>query len=126
MIVADQVRLGEAAGGGPGIAWMQGMQIVNGGQTTASMFFTKKKFPATNLRNVRVPAKVIVLKQTNNAQEEMLIADISRFSNSQNKVNISDLSANRPVHVQLEKNGKHGVLPGRIQSLVLRASKWQL
>ncbi len=79
------------------------MQIVNGGQTTASMFFTKKKFPATNLRNVRVPAKVIVLKQTNNAQEEMLIADISRFSNSQNKVNISDLSANRPVHVQLEK-----------------------
>jgi hypothetical protein len=80
-----------------------GMQIVNGGQTTASMFFTKKKFPATNLRNVRVPAKVIVLKQTNNAQEEMLIADISRFSNSQNKVNISDLSANRPVHVQLEK-----------------------
>ncbi|MCZ5840988.1 AIPR family protein, partial [Escherichia coli] len=79
------------------------MQIVNGGQTTASMFFTKKKFPATNLRNVRVPAKIIVLKQTNNAKEEMLIADISRFSNSQNKVNISDLSANRPVHVQLEK-----------------------
>ncbi|AVE50218.1 MULTISPECIES: MZA anti-phage system associated AIPR family protein MzaE [Serratia] len=103
VIVVDQIRLGEAPGGGPGIAWMQGMQIVNGGQTTASMFFTKKKFPATNLRNVRVPAKVIVLKQTNNAQEEMLIADISRFSNSQNKVNISDLSANRPVHVQLEK-----------------------
>ncbi|MCV5539904.1 AIPR family protein, partial [Escherichia coli] len=25
------------------------------------------------------------------------------YSNSQNKVNISDLSANRPVHVQLEK-----------------------
>lgn len=42
VVVADQVRLGEAPGGG-GIAWMQGMQIVNGGQTTASMFFTKKE-----------------------------------------------------------------------------------
>jgi hypothetical protein len=103
VIVTDEVRLGESAIGGPGIAWMKGMQIVNGGQTTASMFFTKKKFPSTELRKVRVPAKIIVLKQTDRAQEEMLIADISRYANSQNKVNASDLSANRPFHVQLEK-----------------------
>ncbi|HDL7800713.1 TPA: AIPR family protein [Yersinia enterocolitica] len=103
VIVTDEIRLGESAIGGPGIAWMKGMQIVNGGQTTASMFFTKKKFPYTELRKVRVPAKVIVLKQSDRAQEEMLIADISRYANSQNKVNTSDLSANRPFHVQLEK-----------------------
>ena len=33
----------------PGIAWLKGMQIVNGGQTTASLYFAKKKFPETDL-----------------------------------------------------------------------------
>jgi hypothetical protein len=32
-----------------------------------------------------------------------MIADISRFANSQNSVKQSDLSANKPFHVQLEK-----------------------
>lgn len=103
VIVADEARLGVTQDGGTGIAWLKGMQIVNGGQTTASLFFTRKKFPSTNLGKVRVPAKVIVLKETDQAKEEALIADISRYANSQNKVNESDLSANRPFHVEMEK-----------------------
>lgn len=103
VIVADEARLGKTVDGGPGIAWLKGMQIVNGGQTTASMFFTKKKFPSTDLRQVRVPTKIIVLKATDFAQEEALVADISRYANSQNKVNASDLSANRPFHIAIEK-----------------------
>lgn len=103
VIVADEIRLGNLTGGGPGIAWLKGMQIVNGGQTTASMFFTKKKYPATDLSKVRVPAKVIVLRETDPAKEEALISDISRYANSQNKVNESDLSANRPFHIEMEK-----------------------
>jgi len=102
VVVADDIRLGEAPNGGPGIAWLKGMQIVNGGQTTASMFFTKRKFPATDLSKVRVPAKIIVLRETDSAKEEALISDISRYANSQNKVNESDLSANRPFHVEME------------------------
>ena len=35
--------------------------------------------------------------------EEALISDISRFANSQNSVKLSDLSANKPFHVQIEK-----------------------
>ncbi|MBY0473679.1 MAG: AIPR family protein [Nitrosomonas sp.] len=103
VIVADEARLERTADGGPGISWLKGMQIVNGGQTTASMFFTKKRFSTTDLSQVRVPAKIIVLKQADPAQEEALISDISRFSNTQNKVNQSDLSANRPFHVEMEK-----------------------
>ncbi|QYY31646.1 AIPR family protein [Cupriavidus pinatubonensis] len=102
VIVADEARLGQV-NGGPGIAWLKGMQIVNGGQTTASMFFTKKKFPSTDLGPVRVPAKVIVLRDLDQALEEELIADISKYANSQNKVNASDLSANKPFHVAIEK-----------------------
>ena len=35
--------------------------------------------------------------------EEALISDISSFANTQNSVKISDLSANKPFHVELEK-----------------------
>jgi hypothetical protein len=67
------------------------------------MFFTKKKNPSIDLKLVRVPAKIIVLRKTDAAQEEALISDISRFANSQNAVKQSDLSANKPFHVELEK-----------------------
>ncbi len=43
VIIADEAHLGRLENGGIGISWLKGMQIVNGGQTTASMFFTKKK-----------------------------------------------------------------------------------
>ena len=36
------------------------------------------------------------------AAEESLIADISKYANSQNSVKLSDLSANKPFHVQIE------------------------
>ena len=79
------------------------MQIVNGGQTTASIYFTKKKYPEINLARVRVPAKIIVLHSVSMELEEALISDISRFANSQNAVKVSDLSANKPFHIELEK-----------------------
>jgi hypothetical protein len=103
VVVADEAILGVATTGGPGIAGLKGLQVVNGGQTTASIYFTKKKYSDTNLSHVQVPAKVIILKADNPAAEEALISDISRFANSQNTVKQSDLSANSPFHVELEK-----------------------
>ncbi|MBD9363765.1 MZA anti-phage system associated AIPR family protein MzaE [Methylomonas fluvii] len=103
VIVADDAHIGRAADGGPGILWLKGMQIVNGGQTTASIYFTKKKSPDIDLRQVRVPAKLIILKSKDTIAEEALISDISRYANSQNSVKQSDLSANKPFHVEMEK-----------------------
>lgn len=103
VLVADEMRLGKTADGATGIAWLKGMQVVNGGQTTASLYFTKKKFPETNLSRVRVPAKIIVMRVQDPAKEEALVSDISRFANSQNAVRQSDLSANKPFHVEVEK-----------------------
>jgi hypothetical protein len=85
-----------------GILWLQGMQIVNGGQTTASIYFAKKKNPDIDLSRVRVPAKIIVLRNADGSDEE-LISNISRYANSQNVVKQSDLSANKPFHRELEK-----------------------
>jgi len=103
VLVVDELRLGRALDGGPGIQWLRGMQIVNGGQTTASLYFTCKRDPSVDLRHVRVPAKIIVLHADDPAQEEGLISDISRYANSQNSVRLSDLSANKPFHIELEK-----------------------
>ncbi|OAI12068.1 abortive phage infection protein [Methylomonas koyamae] len=103
VIVADDAHIGKTADGGPGILWLKGMQIVNGGQTTASIYFTKKKSPDIDLRQVRVPAKLIILKSKDTIAEEALISDISRYANSQNSVKQSDLSANKPFHVEMEK-----------------------
>ncbi|MEC3767270.1 AIPR family protein [Cupriavidus sp. SS-3] len=103
VIVADEMRLGKAEDGASGIAWLKGLQIVNGGQTTASLYFTRKKYPETDLSRVRVPAKIIVMKAQDSAKEEALVSDISRFANSQNAVRQSDLSANKPFHVEIEK-----------------------
>lgn len=103
VIVADEMRLGKPGDGAAGIAWLQGLQIVNGGQTTASLYFTKKKYPETDLSRVRVPAKIIVMKVQDSTKEESLVSDISRFANSQNAVRQSDLSANKPFHVEIER-----------------------
>ena len=103
VVVADEMRLGASVGGSTGIAWLKGLQIVNGGQTTASIYFAKKRFPETDLSKVRVPAKILVLKSRDHIKEEALVSDISRFANSQNSVRQSDLSANKPFHVEVEK-----------------------
>jgi hypothetical protein len=103
VLVVDELRLGRTVDGSPGIQWLRGMQIVNGGQTTASLYFTRKRDPNIDLRHVRVPAKIIVLHADDPAQEEELISDISRYANSQNSVRVSDLSANKPFHIELEK-----------------------
>lgn len=103
VLVADEMRMGRAENGAPGILWLKGMQIVNGGQTTASLYFTKKKEPKTDISRVRVPAKIILLRSDDPAGEEGLISDISKYANSQNAVKLSDLSANKPFHIRAEQ-----------------------
>jgi hypothetical protein len=103
VIIVDSLELGRMEDGSQGILGMEGIQIVNGGQTTASLYFTKKKNPSADLSRVRVPAKIVVMNSMQPAQEELLVSQISRFANSQTAVKVSDLSANRPFHVEMEK-----------------------
>ncbi len=103
VVVADDYRIGKTADGGPGLVWLKGMQIVNGGQTTASIYFTKRKNPEVDFSQVRIPAKIIILRSDDSVAEETLISDISRYANTQNSVKQSDLSANKPFHIELEK-----------------------
>lgn len=69
-------------------------QIVNGGQTTASIYFTQKDgFP---IDKVKVMAKINVARDVTEEGLNSLISDISRYSNSQTKVSNVDLSSRSP------------------------------
>lgn len=76
------------------------LQIVNGGQTTASIFYTWKKDKA-NLSAVFVQMKLTVVRNPEKFSE--VVGRIAEYANTQNRVSISDLSSNRPFHIELEK-----------------------
>lgn len=103
VLVADDIVLEKNDAGVISIAWLKGLQIVNGGQTTASLYFTKKKSPDVDLSHVRVPAKIIIPRSEGEIAREQLISKISRFANSQNAVRNSDLSANHSFHRDFER-----------------------
>lgn len=75
-------------------------QIVNGGQTTASLYHTQKKFKDADLSKIFVQMKLTVIKDKE--QKNIEVQNISRFANSQNKVSELDLSSNNPYFIQIE------------------------
>ena len=102
VIVCDEASFDRSESGGIGLSFMKGLQIVNGGQTTSSIYFASREDRTIDLSHVMVPAKIIILKGSQDDARERLISNVSRFANSQNAVKLSDLSAARPFHVQLE------------------------
>ncbi len=82
------------------ITKLNDFQIVNGGQTTASIYHTQKKFKDADLSKIFVQMKLTVIKDKE--QKNIEVPNISRFANSQNKVSELDLSSNNPYFVQIE------------------------
>lgn len=82
------------------ITKLNDFQIVNGGQTTASLYHTQKKFKDTDLSKIFVQMKLTVIKDKE--QKNIEVPNISRFANSQNKVSELDLSSNNPYFIQIE------------------------
>ncbi len=94
---AESVELTDS---GQHIKALVGLQIVNGGQTTASIFYARRKDKA-DVSQIFVQMKLSVVKSHEHFGE--IVNNISRFANSQNKVSDSDLSANSPFHIEVEK-----------------------
>lgn len=82
------------------ITRLNDFQIVNGGQTTASLYHTQKKYKEVDLSKIFVQMKLTVIKDKE--QKNIEVPNISRFANSQNKVSELDLSSNNPYFVQIE------------------------
>tara|TARA_R110002124_G_scaffold218136_1_gene384022 strand:+ start:61044 stop:62927 length:1884 start_codon:yes stop_codon:yes gene_type:complete len=69
-------------------------QIVNGGQTTASIYFSQKE--GLDISKVKVMAKINIAKDVNESDLDELISNISKFSNTQSRVSNVDLRSKSP------------------------------
>ncbi|WP_336195110.1 AIPR family protein [Hafnia paralvei] len=88
----------EMADSGLMITKVVDLQIVNGGQTTASLFHTRKRDKA-DLSQIFVQMKLSVIDAQ---QSEMVVPKISEYANTQNRVNAADFFSNHPFHVRME------------------------
>lgn len=89
------------------ITRIKDMQIINGGQTTASIANAVLQDKA-NLSEISVPMKLSVVDH-DKAKE--MIPTISRSANSQNKVDEADFFSNHPYHIRLEEYSRRILAP---------------
>lgn len=94
---ASGVELVVDDSGSAGIVRLRDLQIVNGGQTTASVHRAKRT--GVDVAHVSVQAKITEIE---GERLEEMVPLISRYANSQNKVSVSDLSSNDPFHIEVE------------------------
>jgi AIPR protein/Abortive infection phage resistance protein N-terminal domain len=94
------------------------LQIVNGGQTTASILSARKK-DRLSLDGVTVQVK---LTEVDRDDAHDLIPKIAQFANTQNKVAVADFFANHPFHRKIEEISRRLQVPAKAGARV--QSKW--
>lgn len=93
------------------------LQIINGGQTTASLAEAVLKKTNTELDGIYVPMKLTVIDDRESQDEngirfyDSMVQSIAKYANSQNKVTAADLFSNDPYHIQMEKLSKKYLAP---------------
>lgn len=97
---AETVDVGMDGSGTLCLRSARDFQVVNGGQTTASIYHAYKKDKA-DLSALMVQVKLTVPKDP--GAVDLFVPLISKYANSQNKVNTADFSANHPYHIALEE-----------------------
>lgn len=83
------------------------LQIVNGGQTTASLHAALRKM-RENLDHIHVQIKLTVVPSENS---EQVVPNISKYANSQNKVTTADFFSNHPFHMRVESYSRRIFAP---------------
>ena len=92
----------------PYITRIENWQVVNGGQTTASIFATSTE-KDSDLSKVFVQMKISIVQ----IKEEMenIVPKISRFANTQTIIKDSDFSSNSGYHVAIENFSRSEWMP---------------
>lgn len=94
------------------ITVIKGLQIVNGGQTTASLANSwindTNRNSKEKINKIYVPMKISVVSYENSQE---LIPNISKYANSQNKVSDADLASNHPFHIKVEELSRRIITP---------------
>ena len=100
------------------ITSIKDLQIVNGGQTTASLFHTQRKDKAS-LEKIFIQMKLSVISES---ESESVVPRISEYANTQNRVNAADFFSNHPFHIRIEEFSRRIWAP--VQAGSLRETKW--
>ncbi|WP_272994114.1 MULTISPECIES: AIPR family protein [Gammaproteobacteria] len=103
---------------GLSIAKVLDLQIVNGGQTTASLFHTRRRDKA-DLSKIFVQMKLSVI---DSQDSETVVPKISEYANTQNRVNAADFFSNHPFHIRMEGFSRRIWAPA--QRGAQRETKW--
>lgn len=101
------------------IIYLKDPQIINGGQTTASLANAKikKEVKDGGMNNLFVPMKLTVLNVDDDMSEEdidrynSITKTISQCANSQNAVSEADFFSNHPFHVLMEQLSRKKMAP---------------
>lgn len=91
---------------------LTGIQVVNGGQTTATLHHVMKRDKA-DLSQVKVQMKLSLVEPEH---LEEVVPLISLYSNTQNKVTLVDFSSNHKFHVSFERVSRTLLAPATADS----------
>lgn len=83
------------------------LQVVNGGQTTASILYARDKDKA-DLSDVYVQMKLSVVEEE---FMEDIVPKISRFANTQNRISEADFFSSHPYHLHIERLSRRITAP---------------
>lgn len=108
----------ETSKDGQRILRIKNLQVVNGGQTTASIFTAMKKHKA-DITKVYVQVKLSVVPSE---LVDAVVPRISEFANTQNKINAADFFSNHPFHLRIESISRRLWAPSAEGSL--RETHW--
>lgn len=106
---------------------LENMQIVNGGQTTSSIYFAKREkgsigdlnYADIELDKISVQMKLNVIEDTDIAED--MKSKISEYANTQNNIQAADLVSNHPFHKKLEDLSRRIQMPAGETGI---PSKW--
>ena len=115
---ASSIELERLPDGTLGISSFTNLQIVNGGQTTASVLYAQDQARA-DLSGVFVQMKLSVIEPD---KVEEIVPKISRFANTQNRISEADFFSSHPFHVEMEKISRRLSAPPRPGALA--PTKW--
>ena len=119
---AAGITTGRMSDGNLGITAIENLQIVNGGQTTASILYasdSQRRERRADLSRVFVQMKLSVV---NPGLLEEIVPKISRFANTQNKISETDFFSSHPIHLVLKRISRQLSAPAKSGSL--SGSKW--
>ncbi|MCY1288151.1 AIPR protein [compost metagenome] len=108
----------DSTGGQKRITGVTDLQIVNGGQTTASILRARKQ-DHLSLDGVTAQMKLTVVERD---ESHDLIPRIAQYANTQNKIAIADFFANHPFHRKIEEISRRLLVPAKTGVRV--QSKW--